>query len=361
MLKRIAIGAALAACATFFPQAEVNAQRAAGPARPTGGATTAAAGSAAYPTDEQWKDSKPAQALVAKARAAAGSDAMLQMRFDKMCTTLGPQNVGTLLRNAGKTPEPPHPIEPLKIFDNLYFFGLNTIGAWAIPTSQGIILIDALNSPDEAEKIIEPSLKKVGLNPADVKMIIAGHGHFDHFGGAPYFQQKYGSHVVMSKLDWDMLETPAGGRGASATRPLPKRDMEITTNGQKVTLGDETITLEITPGHTPGSMAYIIPVKDYGRPMNILMLSGANITPDRASLDAFKKALGVAKAEKAQALINGHPETLGYENRWMEQLRSNPDGPNPYAMTAPQFSKFADIMADCAEARVVAMEYKGTN
>ena len=361
MLKKIAIGTALAACAAFLPQVHVNAQTAAGRGRATGGATTAAAGAAAYPTDEQWKDSKPAQALVAKARAAAGTDPILQERFAKMCTALGPQNVGTLLRNEGKTPEPPHVIEPLKIFDNLYFFGYNTIGAWAIPTSQGIIMIDALNNPMEAETIIEPSLKKLGLNPADVKTIIVGHGHFDHFGGAPYFQQKYGSHVVMSKLDWDWLETPAGGRGASAARPLPKRDIEIAANGQKVTLGDETITLEITPGHTPGSMAYIIPVKDHGKAMNILMLSGANITPDRASVDAFKKALAVAKAEKAQALINGHPDTLGFETRWIEQLRGNPNGPNPYEMTVPQFAKFADIMGDCAEARVVAMDYKGTN
>jgi len=147
---------------------------------------------------------------------------------------------------------------------------------------------------------------------------------------------------------------------ASATRPLPKRDVEITTNGQKVTLGDETITLEITPGHTPGSMAYIIPVKDHGKAISILMLSGANITPDRASVDAFKKALAVAKAEKVQALINGHPDTLGFETRWIEQLRSNPNT-NGYLMSVPQFSKFADIMADCAEARVVALEYKGTN
>src|SRR5262249_19944274 len=97
MVKQIAIGAALAACAAFVPQVQVNAQRAGTPAQRTGGQTTS--GAAAYPTDEQWKESKPAQALVAKARAAAGSDPYLQTRFDKMCTALGPQNVGTLLRN----------------------------------------------------------------------------------------------------------------------------------------------------------------------------------------------------------------------------------------------------------------------
>ena len=81
------------------------------------------------------------------------------------------------------------------------------------------------------------------------------------------------------------------------------------------------------------------------------MLSGANITPDRASLDAFKKALDYAKQQKAQTLINGHPGLFGDEIGWMEQVRSNPNGPNPFVLTVDEFAKFADIMKDCAEAR----------
>ena len=45
----------------------------------------------------------------------------------------------------------------------------------------------------------------------------------------------------------------------------------------------------------------------------------------------------------------------------MEQVRSNPNGPNPFVLTVDEFAKFADIMKDCAEARLVAMDYKGTN
>ena len=42
-------------------------------------------------------------------------------------------------------------------------------------------------------------------------------------------------------------------------------------------------------------------------------------------------------------------------------MRSNPNGPNSFVLTADEFAKFADIMKDCAEARLVAMDYKGTN
>jgi hypothetical protein len=102
-------------------------------------------------------------------------------------------------------------------------------------------------------------------------------------------------------------------------------------------------------------------VKDHGKQISILMLSGANSTPDRTLFDAFKKALDYAKSQKAQALINGHPGLFGDEIGWMEQVRSNPNGPNPFVLTVDEFAKFADIMKDCAEARLVAMATKATN
>src|SRR4029453_13791829 len=145
------------------------------------------------------------QALVAKAKAAAGNNPKLQARFEKACTVLGPQRPAVLRQNAGLPAEPQRQVDIVKLFDNFYFFAFSTGGAWGVTTNQGIILIDALNTVDEAEKIIEPALVKAGLKPADVKYIIVGHGDFDHFGGAPYFQQKYGSKSVIGKSDLGMI------------------------------------------------------------------------------------------------------------------------------------------------------------
>jgi metallo-beta-lactamase class B len=355
MRNRVKVGIAVAACAAVTLLVQVAAQQGRGGAPAVGGTIGSGPG---YPTADQYANSKEAQAHAARAKAIAGNDARLQARVENTCGPLGPQRPALARQNAGQAAVPTVPVEPVKILDNLYFFGFNSVGAWAIPTSNGIILIDALNTVKEAEDVIEPALRKVGLNPADVKYIIVGHGHFDHFGGAPYFQDKYKSRIAMSGPDWDLIERPnPNANAAQANRPIPKRDVVI-ADGQKITVGDTTITLMVTPGHTPGSLAYLIPSRDHGKPLTVLMLSGANITPDKSTLMAFDKALDAAKAAKAQAVINGHPGLFGDELGWMEQLRQNPNGPNQFVYTQDQFANFIDIMKECAAARVVAMDYK---
>lgn len=350
MRSRFLIGLTVAACMAVAVQVEVSAQQGRGRA----GGTTAGAGRG-YPTPEQYENSKEAQAHVAKARAIAGNDPKLVMRFENTCGALGPQRPALEAQNVGKVAPPNTPVEPVQIFDNMWYFGFNTLGAWAIRTSDGIILIDALNTPQEAETMIEPAMRKVGLNPADVKYVIVGHGHFDHFGGAPYFQDKYKSRIALSAQDWDLIERPNPNQSAAqAARPRPRRDV-VVKDGQQITVGDTTITLLVTPGHTVGSLAYLIPVRHQGKPLTVLMLSGANITPDRASLEAFNKALDRAKAAGAQVLINGHPGLFGDESAWMDALRKNPKGPNEFVYTRDQFAKFIDIMKECAASRVVAM------
>jgi hypothetical protein len=79
-----------------------------------------------------------------------------------------------------------------KVFDNLYFLGMYRVLGWAITTSQGIILLDAIYDYSiEAE--VDEGLRKLGLNPADIKYVIVSHGHLDHAGGAKFLQEKYGA------------------------------------------------------------------------------------------------------------------------------------------------------------------------
>jgi metallo-beta-lactamase class B len=337
MLKRLFAGFAVAACTTGLLQAPVGAQRGA-PAQDPG-----------LPTEKQMAESPEARKHIAAAMAIAKSD--LQDEAKANCTATGPRRPALIRQMAGLPPEPQVEIPPTKIFDNLYYFGFNTVGGWALTTSAGIVLIDTLNSTDEAQKVIEPALQKLGLDPAQIKYIIVQHGHADHFGGASYLQEKYGAKVVMGAADWDIITAPGRGRG---NRPVPRRDIDVTHNGQQLTVGDTTFTFALTPGHTPGSIALFFPITQRGQRHTASLLSLT--TPTRADLVALERAVNdYAKPQKVAVRLASHLQ--GEHIEWLEAIRKNPNGPNSYLYSEERFGRYLDIMVECSRARVAALEY----
>src|SRR5689334_16230921 len=192
-------------------------------------------------------DNPQSLAHIEKAKKLAGSDNLAPFNFYCVPGVARGQN--------DKAPD----LEPVKLFDNLYAIGSSESPVHVITTSAGIILIDS-GFADKTESVIIPSLKKLGLDPANVKYILLAHAHADHFGGSKYFQDHYGTRVGLSAADWDFIEKQSGSE--NAPKP-PKRDL-VLMEGQPVRLGDQPVMPVLIPGHTPGSMAFIFPVKDNG-------------------------------------------------------------------------------------------------
>lgn len=146
--------------------------------------------------------------------------------------------------------------EPAKVFDNLYLVGQTEYTAWAVVTSEGIIVIDPLFDYSVEDEVWN-GLTKLGFDPKRIRYVVISHAHGDHVGGARFLQDR-GARIVMSAADWDLLAADP------APWPKAKRDI-VATDGQQLTLGDTTLTLHFTPGHTLGTISTIIPVKDGGR------------------------------------------------------------------------------------------------
>lgn len=140
---------------------------------------------------------------------------------------------------------------PVEIFDNLHFIGSRTAGIWAVSSSEGILVIDAGFHYSSEELVL--GLLNFGLDPNDIRYIIVTHAHDDRYWGARPLQDAYpDARVAMSAADWDVV-----AEDDSPAELKPRRDMVI-EDGQEITLGDVTVTLYVTPGHTPGTLSLII-------------------------------------------------------------------------------------------------------
>jgi len=296
-------------------------------------------------------------AHIAKAKAAAGAEH--GVLFTSLCSA-EPTGPGTGRRGAapvaGQPAPPPGPpakerwhAEPVKVFDNLYFVGMTEFSAWAVTTSAGIIIIDTVYDYSVDDEIAE-GLRKVGLKPEDIKYAIVSHGHGDHSGGAKYLQDRFKTKVLLSEADWGLLDR---GRG---TRPARDENSGVVTNGQKLTLGDTTITMYLTPGHTPGTISYLIPVKDHGTPHLVAEWGGTAFNFAR-SVDAFKTY--AASAERfgdivtkagADAIISNNSEYDGSKQKIRALLARKAGDPNPYVIGNDAVRRYQVVAAECAKA-----------
>ena len=247
------------------------------------------------PTAEAFAESREAQQHVAAAMALAGSD--LINEATAFCTATGPRRPAVVRQAAGLPPVEDYVLEPTRVFENLYYVGFNDVGAWAIHTSEGLILVDTLNSSDEARDVLVPGLQKMGLDPMQIRYVIIGHGHNDHVGGASYLQNTYGARILISGPDWELALA-----GERPDRPRPKQDM-VVTDGQQLTLGDTMVTLALTPGHTAGTLAVLVSVQHLGRTHTALILSGTQM-PTRESLAVFEQVFDdFARPQRAETAL----------------------------------------------------------
>jgi len=299
----------------------------------------------------------PSDAHVAAARTAAGLD--YRATFVNLCLPSAPRGggAGPAGRGAPVAPQTPDRATwyapPFKVFDNLYWLGTRQHSSWALQTSAGIIIIDTNFAWATEPEIIE-GLTKLGLNPRDIKYVIISHAHGDHDQGAAELQKRYGARVVMGAPDWDATLT----RPATAAGGVPKRDVSVGPEGTKLTLGDATIQIVATPGHTPGTLSSVFPVKDQGRTV-MVAYSGGTLTgafgTDGARWDEYiasqRRIAKVAAEVEATVMLSNHSEYDGaYTKARLLAAPRQPGEDHPFIVGTEGVQRYFTVMAECATA-----------
>src|SRR6202140_5126654 len=283
------------------------------------------------------------------ARTAAGFD--FTGTLARLC--VAPVVVPETLRDLAPGPAPARDtwfIEPAKVFDNLYFVGSKIHSSWALTSSEGIILIDTLWTYNFEEEIVG-GLKKLGLDPARVKYVIISHAHADHVGGAKMMQDRFGSRIVMGGPDWDSIERSVNGY----PQGKPKRDI-VADDNQKITLGDTTVTIVTTPGHTPGTLSMLFTVKDNGKPINVAYSGGTafNFPSTVPNFDAYIKSqvkmAAAAASANATILMSNHTEFDSAIPKIKMLALRKPGEPHPFDLGKETVARYFTVTGECAQA-----------
>jgi metallo-beta-lactamase class B len=250
--------------------------------------------------------------------------------------------------------------DPARVFDNLYFVGGKVHSSWALTTNEGIILIDTIY-PYNSEELIVGGLRKLGLDPKSIKYVLISHAHGDHIGGAEMLQTRYGARVVMGGPDWDLVQKYPSRYKTMA----PKRDI-VATDGMTIALGGTTVTIWLTPGHTPGTLSYTFTVLDRGKPVNVAYSGGTafnfvNNTPDpgirnfQTYIDSQKHIAAKAAETGATVILSNHSEFDNAVNK-NKMLAGRGNGPHPYEVGADGVQRYFRVMQGCARAAQLGLE-----
>ena len=294
---------------------------------------------------------------IAAAKTAAGLD--YRATFVNLCfpTPLpgGPRGVAALLQ---PRPAPDRGIwyaSPYQVFDNLYWLGTRQHSSWALKTSAGLIIIDT-NFAWATQPEILDGLAKLKLNPKDVKYVILSHAHGDHDQGVATLQ-KLGAKIVMGAPDWDAtLKRAPDVAGGVPTKGAG--DIAVGPEGTKVTLGDTTVDIVFTPGHTPGTLSYVFPVKDKGKTV-MVAYSGGTLTGAFGAdgkrwdeyIDSQKRIAQAAAAAGASVILSNHSE---YDNAYTKArlvtAKREVGEENPFISGPQSVQNYFTVMQECATA-----------
>ncbi|MER6978208.1 MBL fold metallo-hydrolase [Streptomyces carpinensis] len=187
------------------------------------------------------------------------------------------------------------------------------------------------SSPAEG---MAPALAAIGRRIEDVRWILLTHGHIDHIGGAYALRELTGgrAQVVIHEADAPMLrsrrahvEEYLAGRGrylgdpegeakvTAATNAVISGEMEpsvLVKGGEAISLGgDVTVSVHSIPGHTPGSVAYVVDGRGAVFTGDAVQVHGAaNGFPGYTDPVAYRTSLEYLRDEiRPRHLYLGHP------------------------------------------------------
>ena len=173
------------------------------------------------------------------------------------------------------------PFPPFQIVGNIYWVGSYDLSSYLITTPQGHILVNT--GVGDTARQIKKSVEELGFKMADIKILTATHGHYDHVAGMAELKRMTGARLLISEADKPLLET--GGKADFRFGSTPGAQFEPVkvdgtfNDGEHIALGGTTLTAHLNAGHTKGAMSFTLDVTDGGKTFRVVIANMGSINP----------------------------------------------------------------------------------
>lgn len=208
----------------------------------------------------------------------------------------------------------------------IYFVGTSGLSSFLITTPKGHILL--YTGMPSSGPMIEKSIKSLGFKPQDIKILLTSHAHVDHVGGHAYIKKLSGAQVAIMDFEKELLESGGKTDFHYANYPEfmfePVKADRILHDGDKVSLGDITMTALLTPGHTKGSTTWVMDVQDAGKKYNVVFPDGTSINPgyriavnpSYPGIEAnYAKTLKILEGLKPDIWLSSHTDFFNFKEK----------------------------------------------
>jgi hydroxyacylglutathione hydrolase len=120
----------------------------------------------------------------------------------------------------------------------------------ACPATGLAAIVDPGGHPEEI-------LAEVAAMGVHVQLLLHTHAHFDHILATAKVAAATGAQIVLHKRERMLYENlPAQGRAFGFFAPTPPEVSRWLEGGESIAIGELTVQVIHTPGHTPGSVGY---------------------------------------------------------------------------------------------------------
>jgi len=258
------------------------------------------------------------------------------------------------------------PEQPTRIVGPIHFVGTKGLSSWLIATPAGHIMLNS-GMPGSGPMIAE-SIRKLGLKPEEIRIMLTGHAHCDHIGGHEYLQKLSGARVAAMAQEVDLIQSGGkldfryGAYQAFAFEPV-KVD-QVLNDGDTIELGGAIVTALLTPGHTKGTTTFAMDVADGTRTYKVVFPDGTSVNPGYRLVkdpsypgiaDDYARTFRVLESLEPDIWLSPHTQAFDFEAKLSRSGREgtaawvDPDGYRRFVTGAHE--KFRTLFDKEQEAR----------